>query len=340
MSKQRGLTAEQIRYITDHKQLHELIKREELFFGVRNGYFNLYYQGASAGECRFQETGGLSIATHEKYLGKDGKNYKSLSLEEFLTKCNGILLDIERVQSTGKNLREKPAQQALILANNRNENSRWYCVDLEYVQEPEDKSKSKFGRFDIVAVSRTAGKEGRHRVALIELKAGYKTAYPSNFPKKENAWLRKQIDDQAFSVYDYEGSLGSGIVGHLADFCRFERAGQFEKLKEEVCEILSNKRALDFEIPCPELRPKDLEERPHFYFLTLSRDDASQPVASCKKSMSHHLGSKAPVQYNAKKVLGETFLERENYHFLFAPGEMGKRKKVDILCEPDIERLE
>ena len=333
MRKQRGLTAEQVRYITDHKELHELIKREDLFFGVRNEYFNLYYRCASVGKFTSLKGDSPCVETDKKYLGAGSK---LMDLKTFRERYESILEGIVRVQ--GKGCREKIAQQALVLANNRNMDSKWYCVDLEYVQQREDGSESQFGRFDIVAVSKAAGKEGRHRVALIELKVGYKTCYFSDFPE----WIQKQIDGQLFSIYDYKGSLGSGIVGHLADFCRFEQSGQFEKLRAEVCTILSNKRALGFDVPCPELCPQDLEEQPHFYFLTLSRDDSSESIASCKNSMYHYLGIKGHgglAAYHAKRALGDTFLERENYHFLFAPGGMCGRETLDILGEPDIEWL-
>lgn len=98
-------------------------------------------------------------------------------------------------------------------------------------------------------------------------------------------------------------------MGHLADFCRFERSGQFGKLKEEVCAFLENKRSLGFAVPCPELRPLDLEERPHFYFLAFCPD-----IREAKDSMYRYLGVEGHdgrlSKYCAEKVLGETDIER------------------------------
>lgn len=100
-----------------------------------------------------------------------------------------ILANIRTVQSTGKkDWREKQAQQRLVVANNQNRNSDWYCVDLEYTQAKE--KDPAYGRADLVAVTRWPDAEGRHRVALIELKVGHES-YSSAFPKKEDPWLRK-----------------------------------------------------------------------------------------------------------------------------------------------------
>jgi len=333
MGDQRGLTKEQIRYILSDQRLKDLIYKEELFFGVRGGYFNLYYRGSSAGRFDLSKGGGLQIETHQKYLGKSGDGYDSLTLEEFLTRYQEIIANIEKAQAANKGWREKNVQQALVLANNRSPNSRWYCVDMEYAQARESGSDPNYGRCDIVAVSRHPDEQGRRPVALIELKAGY-SSYKDGLSEEERAAI------DAVPPTEYGGSLGSGIVGHLADFSRFEQEGRFGKLKEEVCAILDNKRALGFAVPNPEFRPQDIAERPEFYFLTLLTEDA--PLESCRKSMYHYLGVEGHGRLaacNAKKVLGSTFLDRKNYHFLFALEEMSARETVDILEEPDIKPL-
>ncbi len=333
MGEQRGLTKEQIRYIGSDQRLKELIHKEDLFFGVRSGYFNLYYHGASVGRFDLSKGSGLQIETHQKYLGESGDDYNRLTLEQFLTRYQEILANIEKVQAADKGWREKNAQQALILANNRSSNSRWYCVDMEYAQARESGADPNDGRCDIAAVSRHPDGQGRHPVALIELKAGYRS-YKDGLSEEERTAIG------AVPPAEYGGSLGSGIVGHLADFSRFEQGGRFEQLKEEVCAILENKRALGFAVPCPALCPQDVAERPEFYFLTLWTEDA--PLESCRKSMYHYLGVEGHGKLaacNAKKVLGCTFLKRKNYHFLFAPEEMSARKTVDILEEPDIRPL-
>jgi len=313
--------------------MKELIHKEELFFGVRSGYFNLYYHGSSAGRFDLSKGSGLQIKTHQKYLGNDGNGYNSLTLENFLTRYQEIIANIEKVQAANKGWREKNAQQALILANNRSPNSRWYCVDMEYAQAGNSGADPNYGRCDIVAVSRHPDGQKRHPVALIELKAGY-GSNKDGLPEEERAAIG------AAPLNEYGGSLGSGIVGHLADFRRFEQEGRFERLKEEVCTILDNKRALGFAVPCPELSPQDIAEQPEFYFLTLWTEDT--PLESCRKSMYHYLGVEGHGKLaacNAQKVLGCTFLDRKNYHFLFAPEEMSARETVDILEEQEIKPL-
>lgn len=331
-SNQRGLTDQQIDALTHDNELMTLIKRPELFLGIRNGYFNLYFLGASAGRFSFPDTGGLKIETHHKYLGTDGKGYQTISRDEFLYRLDGILTSIQTHQKSGKGWEEKVAQQALLMANNRNPDSGWYCADMEYVQQRQSSREPCYGRFDIVAISRAPGAEGRHRAALIELKVG-SASYESKLPKE----IREQIEDGTFSIDRCETSLGSGIVGHLADFYRFEKAGQFRQLREEICQILSNKRDLGCSVPCAGIQPDEIAVQPYFYVLTLCGD-----IPSCKETMCRYLGIDRYTRlskYNARKILGRTFLDYENYRFLFAPLDFPDAPVVDILGDASIEEL-
>jgi len=368
MEKQRGLTEEQIRYIKSDQRLKNLIEGKKpinekglidegrLFLGIRGNCFNLYFRGSSVGKFEWSR-GVLRVETHLKYLPrdyvaekhwkvkKDGKQYRSIPLDDFLERYTEIIGNIKQVQESDSSWREKNAQQALILANNRNPESAWYCVDMEYAQARKSGGDPNYGRCDIIAVRKQPDGKGRHQVALIELKVGC-GSYSSEFPEKERERLQEQIKSGTFSISKYDGSLGSGIVGHLADFCRFEQRGRFEKLKEEVCAILANKRDLGFAVPWQQLCPRDLAERPQFYFLTLylekrekSRKDS---LGSCKTSMLNYLGAEGQdglAAYNAQRVLNSTFRDRDNYHFLFAPLKMSERDMVDILEEKDIVPL-
>jgi len=331
-SMRRGLSDQQIGSMTGDGTLMKLLKREDVFLGIRNGYFNLYYQGASAGKFEFASRGGFRIETAPKYSKGAGKK---ISQEIFFERFEEILANIDKHQKSdsAKGWEEKNAQQALILANNRNPNSAWFCVDMEYTQQRPNNRMPSYGRADIVAISKKPYGGALHRVAMIELKVGsgsYKSAI--------SASIKEQIKAGTFSIDREQGSLGSGIVGHLADFYRFEKAGQFRTLREEICQILSNKRGLGFPVPLEEnLRPCDIEDQPHFYFLTLC-----DSMASCKKSMRSHLGAAGcggESAYSARRVLGSDFLDRENYHFLFAPRAFGGRRSVDILKDADLETL-
>lgn len=332
-SNQRGLSAKQIAAMINDHELMALLQHPKLFLGIRNGYFNLYFHGASVGRFSFPNTGGLKIETHHKYLGTGGKGYQTIPRDEFFRRLDGILESILRThQESGKGWEEKTAQQALLMANNRNPNSGWYCVDMEYIQQRQSGREPCYGRFDIVALSRAPDAEGRHRVALIELKVG-STSYKSALSKE----IRGQIEDGTFFIDRCETGLGSGIVGHLADFYRFEKAGQFRQLREEICQILSNKRDLGFPVPCAGIQPGEIADRPYFYILTLCRD-----ISSCKETMYRYLGIDRYTRlskYNARKVIGRTFLDCGNYRFLFAPQNFSDAPLVDILGDASIEAL-
>ena len=336
-SMQRGLSDKQIAIIQNSQKLMDILRRDDIFFGIRNGYFNLYYHGVSAGKLSFLSKGTLKIETHCKYLGEDTEGYKTVPLDIYLDQFDKILAYIQTHQQSGKGWDEKIAQQNFMMATNRNPNSVWYCVDMEYVQQRQISNEPCYGRFDIVALSRSPNSSGLHDAALIELKIGSK-GYKSEFPKEEDLWLREQIEKGAFRIDQYHGSLGSGVVGHLADFYRFEKTTQFNKLKEEICQTLSNKKKLGIPVACAEIQPCDIVGRPNFYFLTL----CSNPV-SCKKSMCRYLGvdgHKNIAKYNAHKIFGQTFLDCENYHFLFAPMEFCNKPPINILNDASIAKLE
>ena len=66
-----------------------------------------------------------------------------------------------------KSSKEKNAQQMLVMANNTNPTSKWFCFDIEYEQSIRNQQKNHFvGRTDILAIS----KKSPHRLAVIELK--------------------------------------------------------------------------------------------------------------------------------------------------------------------------
>lgn len=331
-SKYRGLSDQQISAIKRDEKMMELLRDPKLFLGIRNGYFNLYFQGASTGKCSILDTGGLKIKTHCKYLGTGGNGYQTISQGDFPSRLDKILSSIQNHQKSGKGWEEKNVQQALLMANNRNADSVWYCVDMEYTQQRQSSDEPCYGRFDIVALSRIPDAKGQHQVALIELKVN-SGSYNSKLPKE----IQRQIEDGTFSIDRCEVGLGSGIIGHLADFYRFERAGHFSQLREEICQILSTKHKLGFSVPCAGIRPDKIATQPFFYFLTLCTN-----ISSCEATMCRYLGADGYTRlatYNAKRVLGSTFLDRENYRFLFAPQKFYEASPVNILEDSCVEEL-
>ena len=60
-SMQRGLSDKQIAIIQNSQKLMDILRRDDIFFGIRNGYFNLYYHGVSASKLSFLSKGTLKI---------------------------------------------------------------------------------------------------------------------------------------------------------------------------------------------------------------------------------------------------------------------------------------
>ena len=96
--KYRGLSDQQISAIKRDEKMMELLRDPKLFLGIRNGYFNLYFQGASTGKCSILDTGGLKIKTHCKYLGTGGNGYQTISQGDFPSRLDKILSSIQNHQ--------------------------------------------------------------------------------------------------------------------------------------------------------------------------------------------------------------------------------------------------
>ncbi len=148
--------------------------KHELIIGVRNNYLNLYYNCDSIAKIKY--TKGSIVCEIDKYY-LDGKHYDSKGKEKhYVISQNKIIKQYNdiKINSNAKATQEKEAQAKLVILNNENSNSNWYCLDVEYVKafnNQYEKEKANFnGRFDIIAIS----KNKPHRVALIELKYGNK----------------------------------------------------------------------------------------------------------------------------------------------------------------------
>jgi hypothetical protein len=235
--------------------------KDELFIGVRNNYLNLYYNCDSIARIEFKKRDEKIVCIIDKYY-LDGNHYNS--------KANGKRYKIEQSEiykqyevikkhSNAKVTPEKKAQSRLALLNNSNKQSKWFCIDIEYVKQFNNKHEKKEanfdGRFDIIALSKTKP----HKVALIELKYG-------------------------------GGAMGgkSGIYKHVEDFTKFCDKNYFQgHLKEEIIEIIKSQLEFGIEVPFELPSEKDLLS-PDFYFITL--DNAKTGNASTpKQTMAGYL---------------------------------------------------
>ena len=206
---------------------------DELFIGIRDGYLNIYYNCASIAKIRTKR-GTVGKASIDKYYTNNKSS--SLTADEFENQYEEI-----KKKSDEKNDLEKKSQERLVLDNNNNPNSDWYCLDVEYMKSIEGKLKK--WRFDIIAIS----KKSPHRVALIELKYG-------------------------------SGAIGgaSGIQKHLKDYGSFFEKNCFEKyLKQEIVNIVNIQNDLkikNFPKELDSLKEQNITNNPEVYFITLNNN--------------------------------------------------------------------
>ena len=231
--------------------------KDELFIGVRNNYLNLYYNSDSIAKILY--TTEISCEIDKYYL--EGEHYKGKAKMRRVDPC--IIFDqyeVIKKNSDKKESDEKKAQSKLVILNNQNIDSNWFCVDIEYIRQYYKKKKKKLAgfnaRFDIIALS----KKKPHRVALIELKYG-----------------KKALGEK------------SGIYKHVSDFYKFQEKGVFDShLKHEIIEIIRSQIKLEvsnfLELP----KVNELLA-PEFYFITLNNNAETKRHSTPKQSMAGYL---------------------------------------------------
>jgi len=250
--------------------IKELAKESEFLLAIRENYMNIYYMGRSLAKIGFNKQGEVYFEVHEKYLGKSSAGYERLTLKEHKENLIIIKENIKNIalsktlpnSNARKSTREKICQQWIINQNNTH-NSAWYYVDMEYMIKG-----NPLGRFDMIAIKKEANSDGKHQVALVELKVG-NGAYGSVGGKKLG-------ED---SIYNYQTketyvSFGSGLVGHLCDYMRYLNTGLYEMLKEEIVNQI--KALIQMEIMSRDdvigkITTADmLSDKPEVYFVSFS----------------------------------------------------------------------
>ena len=279
--------------------------KDELFIGVRNDYLNLYYNCDSIAKIEYKNSA-IYCEIDKFYL--DGLSSKGKEKRYKITP-NQICEQYEKIKenSDKKTTNEKKAQSKLVLLNNRNEKSKWFCIDVEYVKafnNQSEKDKAEFnGRFDIIALS----KEKPHKVALIELKYG-------------------------------SGSIGgeSGIYKHIKDFSEFCNKRFFEKhLKQEIIEIINSQIYLDIEVPFELPNLESILPEPEFYFITLNNNHNPGKVnaSTPKQTMAGYLFKEK--RWGCKKLSTKYCVEKdfEDFHatFLFSKATLTDLEVNDII---------
>ena len=229
--------------------LYVLYKKHsnEIFIGVCNNYLHFYYNCNSIAKVEYKK-GRINCVTAKNLLrGIDIRNPQDITSSQITKNYEQIKDNIERMPTP-----EKKAQSKLVLLNNANKKSKWFCIDIEW-------AKSGFsGRFDIIAIS----KEVPHSVALIELKYG-----------------RQAIGGKC------------GIRRHIKDFYKFKKNNYFEKyMKQDIVGIVKSRKMLELDLPdwLQYLTADDITKY-NFYVITLDNNGETERHSTPKQTMAGYL---------------------------------------------------
>lgn len=254
------------RLYTEHK--------DELIIGVRNEYINLYYNCDSIAKVKLAANGKLKCEIAPYYLNEKGDKYKSVLEEKIVEEYHTI-----KKNSNGRSTSEKEAQAQLVLLNNGNPQSNWFCIDVEYKKQFSSKAERDFnGRFDIIAVSKAIP----HQIAIIELKYG-------------------------------SGAISgnSGIYKHVEDFKSFRDKGYFENLKAEIAGMLESQIQLGISVPheLHNTNQYSFNKDPEFYFITLDNNAQSAKAYTPKQTMAGYLFKEE--RWDCKRLSKEHCIEQK-----------------------------
>jgi hypothetical protein len=233
--------------------------KDELFIGVRNDYLNLYYNCDSIAKVVYKKTKGIINCEIDKYY-LDGHHYTDKDKTVKVAPCEICeKYDTIKRNSENRTTPEKKAQSRLVILNNANEKSKWFCIDIEWskaFENEQQKSAANFNaRFDIIAIL----KETPHKVALIELKYG-KEAFGGN----------------------------SGIYKHIEDFSKYQKNGYFDA--KEIVNIIESQIALGINVPeeLQNVTANDITKY-EFYVITLDNNGETSQHSTPKQTMAAYL---------------------------------------------------
>jgi hypothetical protein len=321
MIKTRGISKD-IAEAFKQSELYKLYgeHKDELFIAVRSNYLNLYYNCDSIARIEYKKRNKKIDCEIDKYY-LDGTHYKGTDKEKrYKIEQKEICKQYELIKkhSNDKATPEKKAQSKLVLLNNGNFDSNWFCIDVEYVKSfnniTEKKEADFNGRFDIIALS----KMKPHKVALIELKYG-------------------------------SGAIGgtSGIYKHVEDFSKFCEKGYFEgQLKQEIIEIVKSQKELGISVPFEFSEELDILT-PEFYFITLD-NNANENASTPKQTMAGYLFNdkrwgcrKLTTKDSVEKIFGDITRKDNRFFatFLFSKATLDNIGITDIIDGDYDERI-
>lgn len=373
----RGLDENIIDFIKNSdeaKGLREIIdsirdgNEEELFIGIRNNFIAVYFRR----QCVFKKiafkiegdkTVFSNVDIDEAYLEFVDSNEakESLICLEGVKKIKkGI---VEHFKRTGKLKYEFIYQQEIVLANNGESNSKWFCFDMEY-----DMGQRGYGRYDILAISTMLNTEKKYSIGLIELKVDSKSLGSGKEEIKE-LLDEGMIREEGYSEYKVitklnmknvysKGSLGSRVLGHFSDYIRYindneymekHNTSRFSVTKQEAVNILKNYDELTlcdgkFKEMVKDLNIDKISDVPKFIFLNYARDEKVKSVKTSfrnnvlgsnnfaiekvwdEKVIDQYRGSDSEIQF--KCIFKEGFPEDEANRAIFSDVEISEAKNI------------
>ncbi len=304
-------------------ELYKLYRehKDELFIGVRNNYLNLYYNCDRIAKIEYKKRDEKIDCEIDKYY-LDGNHYNSKDKEKrYKIEEKEICKQYEVIKkySNDKATPEKKAQSKLVLLNNENLDSNWFCIDIEYVKSFNNRAEKKEAdfnsRFDIIALS----KMKPHKIALIELKYG-------------------------------SDAIGgkSGIYKHVEDFTKFCEKGYFEgQLKQEIIEIVKSQKELGIAVPFESPEESDILT-PEFYFITLDNNAEKENASTPKQTMAGYLFNdkrwgckKLSTKDSVEKMFGDITKKDNKFFatFLFSIATLENIGITDIIDGTYDERI-
>ena len=286
--KYRGLSE---KFITawDESELKDFYEehKNELFIGIRDEYINIYYKCASISKISLTSNG-FKYEIANRYLNCDAeKGRQTITFDCLKSEYNQIKKNVDHIQSA-----EKISQQIFAQNINKNKNSKWQCIDIEYVKD------GQAGRFDIIAVT----KQKPYKTALIELK------------------------------YDSGAIGGNnGICKHAEDFLLFADENRFETyLKKELCSIINSYRKL-VSSSKPLVSVEDFNKNADIYFVILANQN-NKLLAQTKRYLFDNLKDDSTKNFQKliKDKQYEKKLEKFDPIFLFSDVCLLDKKELNI----------
>jgi hypothetical protein len=221
--------------------------RDELYIGICNNYLHIFFNCNSIAKIKYKQENIYCETAVNLLRNTNIRNPKNITSFQIVKNYKQIKDNIGKMQTP-----EKKAQSKLVLLNNVNIKSKWFCIDIEW-------AKSGFsGRFDIVAIS----KETPHSIALIELKYG-----------------RHAIGGKC------------GIRRHIEDFHKFQGNNYFEKyMRQDIIGIIKSYQMLGLDLP-DELQYLTADDivKYNFYVVTLDNNGETPQHSTPKQTMAAYL---------------------------------------------------